>query len=134
VADGKFAGGRAGAIDVAVVFAEEIAEDNVMLLSSALLTVLFVCARLFEDLGDLTGTDGTEVVTLPGAGWLLDGMEGNLLGEELFEGRGVMLKPLNCPKKLLQRLAVLPSVLTEDEGLKVGFRSLLPSCLGRRDI
>lgn len=29
---------------------------------------------------------------------------------------------------------MLPSVLTEDEGLKVGFRSLLPSGLGRRDI
>jgi hypothetical protein len=41
-----------------------------------------------------------EVVRLLGAGWLLDGVEGSLLGEELFEGRGVMLKPLNCPKKL----------------------------------
>lgn len=29
---------------------------------------------------------------------------------------------------------MLPSVLTEDVGLKVGFRSLLPSGLGRRDI
>jgi hypothetical protein len=101
VADGRFAGGRAGAIDVAVIFAEEIAEDTVVLLSSVLSTVLFVCARLFEDLGALTCTDGPEVVRLQGTGWLLDGMEGNLLGEELFEGRGVMLKPLNCPKKLL---------------------------------
>jgi len=101
VADGTFAGGRAGAIDVAVVFAEELAEDTVVLLSSVLPTVLFVHARLFEDLGDFTCTDGIVVVTLLGTGWLLDGREGNLLGEELFEGRGVMLKPLNCPKKLL---------------------------------
>jgi hypothetical protein len=40
------------------------------------------------------------VVRVLGAGGLLDGVEGSLLGEELFEGSGVMLKPLNCPKKL----------------------------------
>jgi hypothetical protein len=68
VADGRFAGGTAGVIDVAVVFIDEIAEDTVVLLSSAMPSVLFVCARLFEDLGDLTCTDGTEVVRLPGAG------------------------------------------------------------------
>jgi hypothetical protein len=55
------------------------------------------------------------------------------VGEGLFEGRGVMLKPLNCPKKLLLRLKVVPSVLAEDKGLTVGPRLLLPLGLGRRD-
>jgi hypothetical protein len=40
------------------------------------------------------------VVRVTGAGWFLAGVEGSLLGDELFEGRGVMVKPLNCPKKL----------------------------------
>jgi hypothetical protein len=40
------------------------------------------------------------VVRLLGTGRLLEGVEGSLVGEGLFEGRGVMLKPLNCPKKL----------------------------------
>lgn len=37
---------------------------------------------------------------LLGIGWPLEGVEGSLVGEGLFEGRGVILKPLNCPKKL----------------------------------
>lgn len=103
-ADSTFAGGGAGATAGTAVCAE-LAGDTVVLPSSVLPTALFFQARLFEDLGDFTCTGGTgtgtEVATLPGTCWLLDVREGNLQGEELFEERGVMLKPLNCPKKLL---------------------------------
>jgi hypothetical protein len=71
-----------------------------VLLSPVLITELFVRVGKFEVLEDVTSTDGTVVVRLLGTGRLLEGVEGSLVGEGLFEGRGVMLKPLNCPKKL----------------------------------
>lgn len=54
VAEGSFAGGRAGAIDAAVIFADEIADDTVVLLSPVLPTELFVRGGIFEDLEGVT--------------------------------------------------------------------------------
>jgi hypothetical protein len=54
IAVGSFAGGNAGAIDAAVLFAEEIATDTVVLLSPVLTTALFVRDGTSEVLEDVT--------------------------------------------------------------------------------
>jgi hypothetical protein len=54
VAEGSFAGRKAGAIDVAVILADEIADDTVVLLSPVLTAELFVRGGKFEVLEDVT--------------------------------------------------------------------------------
>jgi hypothetical protein len=53
-AEGSFAGGNAGAIDAAVIFADEIADDTVVLLSPVLTKEVFVRDGKFEVLEDVT--------------------------------------------------------------------------------